>query len=157
MQLFLPLPNIKASVAVLDKRRCFKQVIEAKTIIDIIETKNINSRWYRHPATRMVFGHIDFVKLYYNIVLAETFSRGVKTKYEYLEINNIIAMPDWFGSEKFHFSHAANLSRKAIDDKNGISARGKPKKPSNELYNRLVKANLFVENYLDISYCWPVD
>ncbi len=51
MQTFLPYESFDESTMVLDKKRCWKQVVEAAQIIDVLEGRRTG--WANHPAVKM--------------------------------------------------------------------------------------------------------
>jgi hypothetical protein len=143
MQTFLPYPNFLASAKLLDKRRCFKQVVEAKQILDILQNKS--SGWKNHPIVKMWNDYDGALIEYYN------------TFYEYCKSNHKIKFqkmqfiygpiffnkPQWVGNEKFHYSHRANLLRKATETNN------------KELLDNLRKNGITVDNHnILTSYLW---
>jgi len=64
MQTFLPYSDFSRTVSCLDKKRLWKQTIEAREIIQILEGKE--SCWKNHPAVKMWIGYVDALKSYYN-------------------------------------------------------------------------------------------
>lgn len=109
MQTFLPYPDFKKSLQVLDFRRLGKQRVEA---YQIIRTIKYGGGWSRHPAVKMWRGHINALKLYYNLSLEEWVRRGYKNRMEKMPIHGKIAYPAWFGKNDFHAAHRSNLLRK---------------------------------------------
>ncbi len=109
MQTFLPYPDFKKSLQVLDYRRLGKQRVEAYQIIRTIKN---GGGWQNHPAVKMWRGHVNALKLYYNLSLMEWISRGYKNRMEKMTIHGRIVYPPWFGDEKFHAAHRSNLLRK---------------------------------------------
>ena len=123
MQTFLPYPSFMESADVLDKKRCWKQVVEAAQIISVLEGKSV--AWQNHPAVKMWSGHIPALKAYFNSFLnVSVIQHGIKTKYVYYknewksvsEIKNIYPTsqdkPWWFGNEDFHRAMRARLIEK---------------------------------------------
>lgn len=109
MQTFLPYPDIKKSLQTLDSRRLGKQRVEAYQIIRAIK---YGGGWSHHPAVKMWRGHINALKLYYNLSLEEWIRRGYKNRMEKMPIHGKIVYPAWFGNEVFHAAHRSNLLRK---------------------------------------------
>ena len=109
MQTFLPYPDLKKSLQTLDYRRLGKQRVEAYQIIRTIKS---GGGWQNHPAVKMWRGHINALKLYYNLSLEEWINRGYKNSLEKMPIHGRIVYPPWFGDEKFHAAHRSNLLRK---------------------------------------------
>lgn len=156
MQTFLPYAHFMKSARVLDKKRCWKQVIEARQIIDVLQGKQV--AWKNHPAVLMWDGSIDILKHYYNIFLYWCIMvHNINTKMQYMEnshsfisdgelyINNLHLYPGkgrdsrvpwWLGNEDFHRAMRARLIEK---DKDFYL----PKFPDDEGFN-------------DGKYLWPV-
>jgi hypothetical protein len=117
MQTFLPYKSFKKTAQVLDDKRLFKQVVEARQLINLITTgKTKSGRKYRgftnHPARYMWEGHANALKEYANEMLLEVKRRGkVNTKMRPLKVGKVI-YPKWIGSNKFHSSHRAALLEK---------------------------------------------
>lgn len=124
MQTFLPYRSFWQSASVLDKKRCWKQVIEAKQILcniceDIPENWKqshdyINKTRKNHPAVKMWVGYEEELKYYYNIFLDRClYFWGINTKLKFLDrgicdyMNNI-----WWLTEDFCKSHRAMLFQK---------------------------------------------
>lgn len=147
MQTFLPFVSFEKSAHALDKRRCFKQAVEAKQILNTL--CGVSEGWKHHPAVRMWEGYVEALKVYYNVMLYEsiTFNK-YNTKMTYECVSDVIEYPKWLGDEQFHRSHINNLSRKALYD----VEKGRP-----ELYNRLKRLGIQPEQQ-DIAgeYIWPV-
>jgi len=115
MQTFLPVADFYESVKILDKKRAWKQVVEAKQILDILAGKTIG--WKTHPAVLMWKSYETALTQYYNIFWSYCVKiHKIKTKKTTLlpESKNII-MPFWFGEEQFHSSHRSNLLRKNFE------------------------------------------
>jgi len=81
--------------------------------------RRMNAKWHKfggsysnHPAVRMWRGHINALKLYYNLSLDEWISRGYKNRMQKMTIRGKIIYPAWFGRNKFHAAHRSNLLRK---------------------------------------------
>jgi hypothetical protein len=118
MQTFLPYPDFKKSLQTLDYRRLGKQRVEAYQIIRILNAA-LFSKVYRggyrnHPAVKMWRGHINALKLYYNLSLDEWTGRGYKNNMQKMVIRGKIAYPQWFGRKNFHAAHRSNLLRKDL-------------------------------------------
>ncbi len=115
MQTFLPYPDFKKSAACLDNRRLNKQILEAKTIYDIITGNSTSKAWIHHPAVLMWKGYQDALALYYNACLDEwKINRKKNHSYEKIHIvdESHVKMPHWLGDERLHSSHRSNLLRK---------------------------------------------
>jgi len=112
MQTFLPYPNLKKSLKVLDSRRLGKQRVEAFQILNILLERTNKKGWKNHPAVKMWKGHINALKIYFNDSIKEWVSRGFKNNMEFEMIRGRIVFPKWIGNKKFHASHRSNLLRK---------------------------------------------
>lgn len=109
---FLPFPDFAKSLAVLDNKRCGKQRVEAKQLIDALFS---GTKWQNHPACKMWIGYEDALIHYYNLSLDEWESRGFNNTMPRLEYNVDYAKPWWLGWDHFHESHKASLMRKFPD------------------------------------------
>ena len=112
MNTFLPYSSFKESADCLDKKRCFKQVVEASQIINVLEGKSVG--WKNHPAVKMWIGYTPALIEYYN-----TFWQVCKDKWKIrfnklqpISNNNEVIYPQWLGDETFHSLMRANLLRK---------------------------------------------
>jgi hypothetical protein len=115
MQTFLPFDNFKKSAECMDKKRLWKQCVEAMELIKII-TGEKKSRWASHPACKMWKEYPVALKVYFNTFLVEWKRRGGNTSYIEFDINEELwAYPFWFGNYDFHRSHQSNLVRKKPD------------------------------------------
>lgn len=136
MQTFLPYPDFLQSAQVLDKKRCWKQVVETKQIIDCLigiqsdsfkELSEQNKRkqfpWKNHPAVKMWEGHTEQLKYYFNCFLDVCVTtHKINTKYKSLNpsidflldvISDIDITPIWWlGNENFHRAMRARLIEK---------------------------------------------
>ena len=109
MQTFLPYPDFRKSLGVLDVKRLGKQRVEAYQLIRAIRGV---TGWSRHPAARMWKGHVNALKLYFNLAVDEWVRRGHRNTMEKMRIRGRVAYPPWFGDERFHAAHRSNLLRK---------------------------------------------
>ena len=112
MQTFLPYPNLKKSLKVLDNKRLGKQRVEAYQILNILLNRTYTKGWKNHPAVKMWQGHENALKLYFNKAVKLWISRGFKNNMKLEVIESKITFPEWFGNKKFHSSHRSNLLRK---------------------------------------------
>lgn len=113
MQTFLPYPDFKKSVQVLDYKRLGKQRVETFQVLNILLDRTETKGWRNHPVTKMWSGYEEALKLYQNYTIREWIDRGYKNtmKFEDVTYSDLI-LPPWFGSDKFHRSHRSNLLRK---------------------------------------------
>lgn len=105
MQTFLPYKNFANSIVCLDKRRCWKQCIEAKAIYDNPDM--------RHPAAYMWRSYREALAQYYNVCLQWCIHHGINTKLRQLDAECSGKYPPWFGYPPFHASHRARLLAKS--------------------------------------------
>lgn len=112
MQTFLPYPDFVVSARCLDYRRLGKQRLEAKQLINIIESGRTTGGWANHPACRMWRGYLDALCAYYNACIDEWVRRGYNNTMPREEVVLGYEYPPWFGDEAFHASHRSNLLRK---------------------------------------------
>lgn len=110
MQTFLPHPSFEDSAKVLDYRRLGKQRVEAYQILRTL--RGISSGWANHPATKMWIGYEDALSNYLRAMIHEWIVRGYNNTMEIPQLIPDAAMPPWFGDERVHSSHRANLKRK---------------------------------------------
>ncbi|MFH0846269.1 MAG: pyrimidine dimer DNA glycosylase/endonuclease V [Patescibacteria group bacterium] len=132
MQTFLPYKDFRKTARSLDDKRLFKQLVEARQIINLITTgKTKSGRKYRgfinHPARFMWEGYPDSLKNYANEILKEIQIRGrTKTSMRLLRTQKI-KNPKWLGNEKFHASHRASLLAKDYEHYKQFNWKEKPK------------------------------
>ena len=110
MQTFLPYPSFDESITCLDKRRCWKQVIECDQILSVLLHKTLG--WKNHPAVKQWQNYENALKLYRNICLTHCIIfHKISTQKELYTIEYVI-FPHWLGNQKYHDSHKSNLLRK---------------------------------------------
>jgi len=118
MQVFLPYPDFKKSLESLDDKRLGKQRVEAYQLISGLEGRlTLNGKTYskgriNHPISQMFRDNLPALKQYLNDSIDVWVARGKNNTMQKEVINEEIIMPIWFGNEKFHKSHRANLLRK---------------------------------------------
>jgi len=117
MQIFLPYPNFKQSLKALDNKRLGKQRVETYQIISAITRRpkldgTPYKGWLNHPCTVMWRNNVPALKKYLNCSIEEWVERGFKNTMDFEDIDEQVEMPEWFGNEKFHSSHRANLLKK---------------------------------------------
>lgn len=117
MQTFLPYPDFQKSAEVLDKKRCWKQVVEAKQIINVLEGKM--EAWKNHPAVKMWKGHEELLKCYYNVFLKFCIIKhNINAKLTSLEFDvdsEKFYVPWWMCNDNFHRAMRARLIEKDRD------------------------------------------
>jgi hypothetical protein len=141
MQTFLPYADFIKSADILDKKRCWKQVVEAKQIISILshleECPKDKVPWMNHPAVKMWVGYEAALKSYFDEFLWEcTNIHGIHTKYKPYIFYGRYQSPWWLGNEEFHRAMRARLIEKDRD-----------------FYLPLFPED---EGYNDGKYWWPV-
>jgi hypothetical protein len=121
----LPVPDFKECARILDKKRVWKQVIEAKVILNVLNSKWQKANltvdnchlppWQNHPVTRMWRGYEGLLTIYYNTFLKECINeRQIRVK-AYSEIilpSTVHQLPSWMSDERLYSSHRSNLLRK---------------------------------------------
>ena len=120
MQTFLPYPDFKESLRVLDDKRLGKQRVECYQIISAITGRPRKDGkpykgWVNHPCTIMWRDYVNALKTYYNLSIDEWVNRGNKNTMVYENITGPIELPTWLGNQDFHSSHRSNLLRKDLD------------------------------------------
>lgn len=114
MQTFLPYSNMYQSALCLDNKRLGKQRVE---VLQILKALKEGGGWSNHPATKMWKGYERALILYGSLICIEWKQRGFQDTCfdkltKYLNIEESIILPSWFGNESFHASHRSNLLRK---------------------------------------------
>ena len=112
MQTFLPYPDFKKSVEVLDYRRLGKQRVETFQVLNILLGRTNTKGWINHPVTKMWRGYEAALQQYQNFTIQEWINRGYKNNMSFESILVQAKMPPWIGDEKLHISHRSNLLRK---------------------------------------------
>jgi len=93
----------------IDKKRCWKQVLEANYII--LSLQGEKRGWNNHPAVKMWNGCIPALKEYYNAFLIASLTKHkIKTLKELYEIDcSDMIYPWWLGNEDFHRAMRSRL------------------------------------------------
>ena len=113
MQTFVPYPDFKQSMSVLDDSRLGNQVYrEGMTLL--------RGKWPNHPASKMWRGYESALANYLMAGVIELMKRGKdytdRPWYHELEsyamLSDLALLPPWLGDERVHSSHRANLLRK---------------------------------------------
>lgn len=112
MQTFLPYPNFHQSAKCLDRQRLYRQRIEARQIIDILDGNAKSTAWQNHPAVLMWTGCSSALKEYFNTISQEWINRGYQHNMRFYPSQIVLKCPVWFGNMEFHVSHQSNLVRK---------------------------------------------
>lgn len=115
MQTFVPVPDFVASAEFLDYRRLGKQRVETMQIINAI-VLNRQHGWRNHPATKMWMNNVNGLSAYGVAICEEWIRRGFKDtclgKIKNLVEPDFTDLPVWWGDDRVHSSHRANLLRK---------------------------------------------
>lgn len=119
MQTFLPFPDFQQSASVLDNKRLFKQVVEARQILNTLLS---SKGWIHHPAVLQWKGS-EVILFRYTLDMAdECISRGINAHNEIAKLklltidstnNNV---PKWFGNAAIHSTHRSRLICKGYAD-----------------------------------------
>ena len=118
MQIFLPYPDMRKSLQVLDNKRLGKQRVETYQIISAITGRpkldgTPYKGWLNHPCTIMWKDYLPALKMYLNYSIAEWIVRGFNNTMNFEQyIEEQVVLPKWFGDSKFHDSHKSNLLKK---------------------------------------------
>ena len=112
MQTFLPYPDFKKSVEVLDYKRLGKQRVETFQVLNILLGRTDTKGWINHPVTKMWRGYEPALQMYQNYTISEWIKRGYKNTMQFENILIEARMPSWLGDERLHKSHRSNLLRK---------------------------------------------
>lgn len=118
MQIFLPYPDMRKSLQVLDNKRLGKQRVETYQIISAITGRpkldgTPYKGWLNHPCTIMWKDYLPALKMYLNYSIAEWIVRGFNNTMNFEQyIEDQVVLPKWFGDSKFHDSHKSNLLKK---------------------------------------------
>ncbi len=112
MQTFLPIASFDLSALALDKQRLGKQRVEAYQILRALNGQS--KGWVNHPATKMWRGYERALRQYLRAMILEWIARGYKNTMDIPEYDPCVPMPPWFGDDRLHASHRANLKRKSL-------------------------------------------
>lgn len=116
MQTFVPINDITQCGKYLDMRRLGKQRVETLQIMNSISGRSSGRGWSNHPATAMWAKHINGIAAYGVAICDEWISRGYKDtcreKIIDIATPDFADLPEWWGDERVHSSHRANLLRK---------------------------------------------
>lgn len=151
MQTFLPFADIKLSCKSLDKRRQFRQCVEARQILNVLDGKS--EGWKNHPAVKMWHGYRDALAMYYNGFLdycVKEHKYNIKKLHPIVIDVPVVYWPQWFGNLEFHVSHQNNLARKAFEDMY--------KREDMQLWNALLSVGINpATRNIQMEYVWPVN
>lgn len=115
MQTFVPSEVLSECASVLDMRRLGKQRVETLQILNAI-VGNGTKGWVNHPATKMWRRNVPGLIAYGLAICDEWIARGYndtcRSKISSIARPDAEDMPEWWGDERVHSSHRANLLRK---------------------------------------------
>jgi len=119
MQTFVPHTSLELSAQVLDYRRLGKQRVETLQILNAMGAPAAGRKgWTSHPATKMWSANRGALITYGVAICDEWIARGYRDTCR----DKILAhgkpsddMPWWWGDERVHSSHRANLLRKDFE------------------------------------------
>lgn len=114
MQTFAPSEILTESAVVLDRARLGKQRVETLQLLRANFDETLG--WKNHPAAKMWRGYESGLIAYGVAICNEWLIRGYKDTclekiLKYGE-PDALDMPPWWGDERVHSSHRANLLRK---------------------------------------------
>ena len=121
MQVFVPFQETTAIAKSLDNKRLNKQLLEGRQLININASGKTKGPWVNHPAAKMVRGYEGWFMDYLKVIKKECNSRGIETTNnwnaildirEHANVWNDVGAPLWWGDQRVHDSHKANLYRK---------------------------------------------
>lgn len=114
MQTFLPDPDFKRSMQLLDPVRLRNQRRETITILNVLQGKTHGGGWRHHPATLMWRGYEGALELYLNENILECLRRGYVNNVPFRSVEGPTELPYWLGDEALHSSHRAALLFKDV-------------------------------------------
>lgn len=125
---FLVHPDFAVSASKLSDRHIFKQLVEAKQIIECLEAGERGEKkgFSNHPATNQWRGYIPCLKSYFNVHLREVEKRNADKKekegkvkwnhqFKLYEIPEVYDVPEFVGDLRYIYSHRAILSIKDVE------------------------------------------
>ena len=109
------------SVKVLDSKRLFKQVVEARQILNVLTENTKKAGWRNHPAVLQWRGYTSALKNYATCCITECYKRGIRAdgeeeKLAILPIEESNFLPDWLGDPRIHSTHRSRLLCKGYAD-----------------------------------------
>lgn len=113
MQTFLPFEDFSECARVLDNKRLWKQVLEARQISDTLSGNS--EGWKNHPAVKMWGGHEYWLRKYATAIFREWMKRRIGTNFLLVDLFNSYCeypepiKPTWLGNKELHKSHRLNL------------------------------------------------
>lgn len=116
MQTFVPYADMAKSALVLDRARLGKQRVETLQLIRCNLDESLG--WKKHPAAKMWAQNINGL-IAYGVAMCDAWIlRGYKDTCREKMLTygepDVLDVPFWWGDERVHSSHRANLLRKDI-------------------------------------------
>jgi len=118
----MPYKDFRMSARCLDKKRLFKQVVEARQILatnGITVYKNDGTTYKpshrNHPCVKMWYGYDNALMQYHNEFLNVCLSKGIQTDIKHFDISGEIVLPPWMSDDRIYRSHKSNLLKKDHD------------------------------------------
>ena len=121
MQVFVPFQDTRQIAECLDNKRLNKQLLEGRQLLNINASGKTKGPWVNHPAAKMARGYEGWFYDYLKAMKRECNKRGIETINNWNAINDIRKNanvwnwegdPLWWGDQRVHDSHKANLYRK---------------------------------------------
>ena len=121
MQVFVPFQDTTLIAKTLDNKRLNKQLLEGRQLLNINASGKTRGAWVNHPAAKMVRGYEGWFFDYLKAIKKECDKRGIETVNNWNAIKDIREhanewsdgfTPMWWGDQRVHDSHKANLYRK---------------------------------------------
>lgn len=127
MQTFLPYPDFRQSLEVLDIKRLGKQRVEALQVVRALQRPGYG--WSNHPAVLMWKGYEEGLACYgllccelwvtkgYGDTCAASITKdigalGISQVRSQEGLSEVSALPPWLGDSRLHLSHQSALVRK---------------------------------------------
>ena len=119
MQVFIPEVDFYDIANCLDKKRLFKQVVEARQILATNGVKvprksggYLKPTYIHHPIHPMWADYTDALAIYHDILLEKCLELGFNTTMSCVATTDSADMPPFIGWDPIHQSHRSNLLRK---------------------------------------------
>ena len=125
MQTFLPYPDFVETAKCLDRKRLWKQCLEAFQLLNIVEYHKASS-WKNHPACKMWMGYGPALRLYLNSCLLQWVTTGGNNNTIPYHDPGKVTNPPWLGHEYFHKTHRIALLTKKFEHYSQFGWEEKP-------------------------------
>lgn len=100
--------DLNKSAAILDDKILNKQILECDLILNSLLLGKVTNQ----PSFNMWLGYEDALVIYRNAMLREWIQRGKNSTREFLEEEEDVVWPWWWGWKKLMLSHRLSLYRK---------------------------------------------